>query len=95
MMQYITLLLNFESLFNKFDAEEKKCLHEMIDRIEIRKDLGSGKQDRIDYSKVITAIKFKFPINIKGDELTDIYLTNENLVETVGLLESAKDLSEY
>lgn len=82
-----TLLLNFESLFNKFDAEEKKkCLHEMIDSIEIRKDLSSGKQGRIDYSKVITAIKFKFPINIKGDELTDIYLTNENRVETVVLM---------
>lgn len=82
-----TLLLNFESLFNKFDAEEKKkCLHEMIDSIEIRKDLGSGKQGRIDYSKVITAVKFKFPINIKGDELTDIYLTNENRVETVVLM---------
>lgn len=82
-----TLLLNFESLFNKFDAEEKKrCLHEMIDSIEIRKDLGSSKQGRIDYSKVITAIKFKFPINIKGDELTDIYLTNENHVETVVLM---------
>lgn len=82
-----TLLLNFESLFNKFDAEEKKrCLHEMIDSIEIRKDLGSGKQGRIDYSTVITAVKFKFPINIKDDELTDIYLTNENRVETVALL---------
>lgn len=82
-----TLLLNFESLFNKFDAEEKKkCLHEMIDGIEIRKDLGSGKQGRIDYSKVITSIKFKFPINIKENELTDIYLTNENRVETVVLM---------
>ena len=58
----------------------------MIDSIEIRKDLGSGKQGRIDYSTVITAVKFKFPINIKGDELTDIYLTNENRVETVALL---------
>ena len=58
----------------------------MIDSIDIRKDLGSGKQGRIDYSNVITAIKFKFPINIKGDELTDIYLTNENRVETVCLL---------
>ena len=82
-----TLLLNFESLFNKFDAEEKKrCLHEMIDSIEIRNDLGSGKQGRIDYSTVITAVKFKFPINIKDDELTDIYPTNENRVETVALL---------
>ena len=58
----------------------------MIDSIEIRKDLGSGKHGRIDYSKVITAIKFKFPININGDELTDIYLTNENRVESVVLL---------
>ena len=58
----------------------------MIDSIEIRKDLGSGKQGRIDYSKVITAVKFKFPINIKDDELTDIYPTNENRVETVCLL---------
>ena len=82
-----TLLLNFESLFNKFDAEEKKkCLHEMIDSIELRKDLGSGKQGRIDYSTVITAVKFKFPININGDELTNIYLTNENRIETVVLL---------
>ena len=82
-----TLLLNFESLFNKFDAEEKKrCLHEMIESIEIRKDLGAGKQGRIDYSKVITSIKFKFPINIKGDELTDIYLTNESADETVVLM---------
>ena len=62
----------------------------MIDSIDIRKDLGSGKQGRIDYSKVITAIKFKFPINIKDDELTDIYLTNENRVETVVLLSHKK-----
>ena len=33
-----------------------------------------------------SSIKFKFPINIKGDELTDIHLTNENRVEAVCLL---------
>ena len=82
-----TILLNFDSLFNKFNVDEKKkCLHDMIESIEIRKDLGSGKQGRIDYSKVITSIKFKFPINIKENELTDIYLTNESADETVVLM---------
>ena len=55
----------------------------MIESIEIRKDLGAGKQRRIDYSKVITSIKFKFPINIKENELTDIYLTGESTDECV------------
>lgn len=82
-----TILLNFDSLFNKFNVDEKKkCLHDMIESIEIRKDLGAGKQGRIDYSKVITSIKFKFPINIKENELTDIYLTNESADETVVLM---------
>lgn len=82
-----TLLLNFDYLFQKFDIDEKKrCLHDMIDSIELQKDLGDGKQGRIDYSNVITSIKFKFPINIKEDELTDIYLTEENTDETVVLL---------
>ena len=72
---------------DNLDVEEKKrCLHEMIESIEIRKNLGAGKQGRIDYSKVITAIKFKFPINIKENELTDIYLTNESADETVVLM---------
>ena len=82
-----TILLNFDSLFNKFNVDEKKkCLHDMIESIEIRKDLGAGKQGRIDYSKVITSIKFKFPINIKENELTDIYLTSESADETVVLM---------
>ena len=82
-----TILLNFDYLFNKFNVDEKKkCLHDMIESIEIRKDLGVGKQGRIDYSNVITSVKFKFPINIKENELTDIYLTNENTDETVALL---------
>ena len=82
-----TILLNFDSLFNKFNVDEKKkCLHDMIESIEIRKDLGAGKQRRIDYSKVITSIKFKFPINIKENELTDIYLTNESADESLVLI---------
>lgn len=82
-----TLLLNFDYLFQKFDIDEKKrCLHDMIDSIELRKDLGDGKQGRIDYSNVIASIKFKFPINIKEDELTDIYLTEENTDECVALI---------
>ena len=82
-----TILLNFDRFFSKFDIEEKKqCLHAMIESIEIRNDLGEGKSGKIDYSKVITAVKFKFPISIKEDELTDIYLTNENTDETVVLL---------
>ena len=86
-----TILLNFDYLFNKFNVDEKKkCLHDMIESIEIRNDLGAGKQGRIDYSKVITSIKFKFPINIKENELTDIYLTNENTDETVVLLSRSR-----
>ena len=79
-----TILLNFDRFFSKFDVEEKKqCLHAMIESIEIRDDLGGGKSGKIDYSKIITAVKFKFPININGDDLTKIYLTTENTDETV------------
>lgn len=82
-----TILLNFDKFFEKLDVEEKKkCLHEMIDSIEIRNDLGAGKQGKLNYSNIITSVKFNFPINISDNKLTDIYLTNENDVETVCLL---------
>lgn len=82
-----TILLNFDRFFSRFDIEEKKqCLHAMIESIKIRDDLGGGKSGKIDYSKVITAIKFRFPINIKEDELTNIYLTTENTDENIALL---------
>lgn len=82
-----TILLHFDKLFEKLDVEEKKkCLHEMIDSIEIRNDLGAGKQGKLNYSNIITSVKFNFPINISDNKLTDIYLTNENDVETVCLL---------
>ena len=81
------VLIGFDKLFSQLDIEEKKSvLHEMIESIEIRDDLGGGKSGKIDYSTIITAIKFRFPINIKEGELTDIYLTTENTAETVVLM---------
>ena len=64
------------------DDERKKLLHELIERIEIRSDLGEGKSGRLDYSSIIEKIVLAIPVSING-ELSEIYLTKENTVETV------------
>ena len=82
----ITILSNFKVWYNEMnDEERKKLLHELIERIEIRKNLGEGKSGRLDYSNIIERIVLAIPISING-EISEIYLTKENTVETVVLL---------
>ena len=79
----LSILSNFSILYSKFDDEQKKrSLQVLIEEIEINK----YDEKRADYSKVIKSVKFRFPLNINGEETYKVYLTNETDVETVVLL---------
>lgn len=77
------ILEGFGKFYSKFTEQEKRTyIQLLIESIELQ----NYDDRRLDYSKIIKSITFKFPINNKDGDEAQIYLTDETDVESVVLM---------